>query len=79
MEHDNTIYHQVEGVVMGQAFSVMIANIFMYKIVGATSAGAVQKGRKNKGCNAVERTTSTVRCGRGVAPLPGLQQSASAG
>lgn len=33
VEHDNTIYHQVDGVVMGQALSVMVANIFMYKIV----------------------------------------------
>jgi len=33
IEHENSIYHQVDGIVMGEALSVMVANIFMYKVV----------------------------------------------
>ena len=33
IEHENSIYHQVDGIVMGEVLSVMVANIFMYKVV----------------------------------------------
>jgi len=33
IEHENNIYHQVDGIVMGEALSVMVANTFMYKVV----------------------------------------------
>jgi len=33
VEHRNRIYHQVDGIVIGEALSVMVANIFTYKVV----------------------------------------------
>jgi len=32
-EHAYSIYHRVDGIVMGEALSVMVANTFMYKVV----------------------------------------------
>jgi len=36
IEQENSIYHQIDGIVMGEALSVMVANIFMYKVVEET-------------------------------------------
>ena len=36
IEHENSIYHQIDGIVMGEALSVMVANIFVYEVVEET-------------------------------------------
>ena len=47
--------------------------------VRVAAAGAIQKGHKREGCNAVQGVALTVQCGRDGAPLLGVQQGSAAG